>query len=71
MKDKLQKYQEKRNFNKTKEPFGKVEKRQKKLRFVVQHHLARRDHYDFRLEWDGTLKSWKFFSSLTHFQFLP
>lgn len=58
MKDKLQKYQEKRNFNKTKEPFGKVEKRQKKLRFVVQHHLARRDHYDFRLEWDGTLKSW-------------
>ena len=55
----LDKYNAKRNFKKTKEPKGKVEnKRRKKLRFVVQHHLARKDHYDFRLEWEGTLKSW-------------
>ncbi len=54
----LKEYQEKRNFNKTKEPTGKERKSSKKLRFVVQHHLARKDHYDLRLEWKGTLKSW-------------
>ncbi len=54
----LKKYQEKRNFEKTKEPAPKQIKKHKKLRFVVQHHLARRDHYDLRLEWNGTLKSW-------------
>lgn len=47
-------YNSKRNFNKTKEPKGKVIKEKtKKLKFVVQHHLARKDHYDLRLEWDG------------------
>lgn len=58
MKDNLKKYKQKRNFNKTKEPEGKSKKSTKVLRFVVQHHLASRDHYDFRLEWKGTLKSW-------------
>ena len=54
----LKKYNEKRNFNKTKEPIGKIETSPNKLRFCVQHHMARREHYDFRLEWKGTLKSW-------------
>lgn len=54
----LKKYHKKRNFNKTTEPKGKVNKPKKSLKFVVQHHLASRDHYDFRLEWQGTLKSW-------------
>lgn len=58
MDDKLKKYREKRNFNKTDEPTDKKRKSSKKLRFVIQHHLARKDHYDFRLEWEGTLKSW-------------
>lgn len=58
MNNNLTKYNKKRNFTKTKEPKGKKESSRKKLRFVVQHHLARKDHYDFRLEWNGVLKSW-------------
>lgn len=55
---KLQEYKQKRDFNKTKEPIGKSSKRVSKLRFCVQHHIARKDHYDLRLEWNGVLKSW-------------
>lgn len=58
MSNKLQKYNKKRDFNKTKEPKGKINKDKKNLRFVVQHHIATADHYDLRLEWKGTLKSW-------------
>lgn len=58
MSEKLDKYREKRDFEKTSEPQGRADKREGNLRFVVQHHLARRDHYDFRLEWEGTLLSW-------------
>ena len=54
----LDAYNKKRNFNKTKEPRGKINKSSKRLKFCVQHHLASHDHYDFRLELDGVLKSW-------------
>lgn len=58
MAEKLKHYNRKRNFARTPEPEGGTEVAQAGLRFVVQHHLARRDHYDLRLEWDGTLLSW-------------
>ena len=51
-------YDEKRDFAKTKEPKGKVEKSSGELRFVVQRHDATNLHYDFRLEWKGVLLSW-------------
>ena len=54
----LVKYNIKRDFNKTKEPKGIKEKNKNNLRFVVQHHYARKEHYDLRLEYNGVLKSW-------------
>ena len=55
----LEKYKQKRNFNETAEPEGKVLKAKKKeLSFVIQRHKASRLHYDFRLELEGVLKSW-------------
>lgn len=58
MKDNLNLYRKKRDFSKTMEPMGNSKRKGKKLRFVVQHHLARKDHYDFRLEHNGVMKSW-------------
>ncbi|HEY8909471.1 MAG TPA: DNA ligase D [Desulfosporosinus sp.] len=55
---KLNEYNRKRNFARTLEPEGLTEMAQEGLRFVIQHHIARRDHYDFRLEWEGALLSW-------------
>ena len=55
---KLNEYNQKRNFERTGEPEGETANPEGQLRFVVQHHLARKDHYDFRLEWDGALLSW-------------
>src|SRR5688572_16225813 len=63
----LKKYVAKRDFKRTAEPSDKAPSAQgktqgktkgKKLIFVVQKHAATRLHWDFRLEWQGTLRSW-------------
>ncbi len=54
----LKAYREKRKFNKTKEPKGRIRKSSSGRMFVVQKHASRRLHYDFRLEAGGVLKSW-------------
>ena len=57
--DSLAKYRAKRDFTKTQEPAGKTAvPAEGQLRFVIQRHDATRLHYDFRLELDGTFKSW-------------
>ncbi len=55
--DPLASYRNKRDFRRTPEPAAGG-RRSKTLSFVVQKHDASRLHYDFRLELDGTLKSW-------------
>jgi bifunctional non-homologous end joining protein LigD len=55
----LSAYHRKRNFSDTPEPSeGGRQAVGKRLSFVIQKHFATRLHYDFRLELDGTLKSW-------------
>jgi DNA ligase D-like protein (predicted 3'-phosphoesterase) len=63
MAEKLGEYHRKRDFGRTPEPSGRGDKRSAASTpdepgFVIQHHLASSDHYDFRLEVDGVLKSW-------------
>lgn len=56
--DKLAAYKAKRDFKLTSEPEDGGGEKGKALSFVVQKHWATRLHYDFRLELDGTMKSW-------------
>ena len=65
----LARYQSMRDFSITAEPSGKTAEARKNaspeksapqrgLPFVVQKHAASHLHYDFRLGWNGVLKSW-------------
>jgi bifunctional non-homologous end joining protein LigD len=69
MNDRLDPYHRKRRFDETPEPSGQAAPKAARrkapspgsthaLSYVIQEHDARRLHYDFRLELDGTLKSW-------------
>lgn len=58
---KLTEYKKKRHFAVSPEPSGDPKEAKKKsatLIYVIQKHRATSLHYDFRLEWDGTLLSW-------------
>jgi DNA ligase D-like protein (predicted 3'-phosphoesterase) len=63
MADRLERYRDKRDADKTPEPGvrkGAKNRSRKRSapRFVIQKHDASSLHYDFRLEVDGTLRSW-------------
>lgn len=64
MADSLDEYNKKRDFDATPEPSGAKKTTRKKkvedhaLQFCIQKHAATRLHYDFRIEIEGTLKSW-------------
>jgi bifunctional non-homologous end joining protein LigD len=57
---KLQRYQSMRDFTATGEPSGEGAKvvPSKALRFVIQKHAASHLHFDLRLEYEGTFRSW-------------
>src|SRR5579871_4834025 len=65
--DQLARYRSMRDFKVTSEPSGdtvraaakkNAAKKDDALPFVIQKHAATRLHYDFRLGWNGVLKSW-------------
>ena len=58
MPDALKLYKSKRDFSITSEPAEGGQPGKGALTFVIQKHWASRLHYDFRLELDGTMKSW-------------
>ena len=61
--DQLTKYRDMRDFKVTAEPRGSTTAisaatQTDELPFVIQKHAASHLHYDFRLAWNGVLKSW-------------
>src|SRR5436305_8516285 len=63
--DRLERYRRKRDPERTREPKVRGgssrrpgERPQRSPGFVIQKHAASSLHYDFRLEVDGTLRSW-------------
>ena len=54
--EELSTYRSRRDLETSGEPAGGIS--HDRPRFVVQRHLASTEHYDFRLEVDGVLKSW-------------
>jgi bifunctional non-homologous end joining protein LigD len=59
----LERYRSMRDFAVTSEPSGAGSRNEETseieaLPFVIQKHAATRLHYDFRLGWNGVLKSW-------------
>jgi bifunctional non-homologous end joining protein LigD len=57
----LERYHQKRRFNDTPEPRGRVPRRSRAGRggrYIVQRHRATALHYDVRLEMGGVLASW-------------
>ncbi|PVM70943.1 DNA ligase D [Caulobacter radicis] len=57
--NKLKQYQAMRDFSKTAEPSGRARiAPSQALRFVIQKHAASHLHFDLRLEYDGTFRSW-------------
>jgi len=56
--DPLKAYKAKRNFAITSEPVEGGLANEVERSFVIQKHWATRLHYDFRLELEGTMKSW-------------
>ncbi|MBS1815919.1 MAG: DNA ligase D [Acidobacteria bacterium] len=58
--EQLARYRSMRDFSITEEPSGssKAKSALRGLPFVIQKHAASHLHYDFRLGWNGVLKSW-------------
>jgi bifunctional non-homologous end joining protein LigD len=59
--EQLERYRSMRDFNITSEPSGGAKSKsfnRQLLPFVIQKHAASHLHYDFRLGWNGVLKSW-------------
>src|SRR5271169_5881266 len=59
--EQLERYRTMRDFKVTSEPSGSAKAKffnKQPLPFVIQKHAASHLHYDFRLGWNGVLKSW-------------